>query len=1073
MKIADLSIKYPVSTLVGVTFVVLFGVLSLLSIPVQLTPTVDRPRITVRTGWYGASPQEVEREIVDEQEEVLKSVQGLVKMDSESYTGRAEVILEFQIGTHIEDAARRVSNKLDQVKEYPIDADKPVISTSSARANAIAWFMLRTTNDNPRPINTYYEFADDWVKPVLERVRGVADVNIYGGREEEMQVIIDPGRLAARSLTLQQVADALRLENKNISAGSYDLGKRRYAVRTMGEYNSPEDIENVIIARVDGVPVYVRDVAEVKLGYKRADFTVFQNGKPGMAINAVKEPDANVLDTMADLREAVKEINRSVLKGRGLEFVQVYDQTTYIYDAIDLVKNNILLGGALAVIVLLLFLRSPSSTLIIAAAIPISVVGTFLMLALLGRNINVISLAGMAFAVGMMVDNSIVVLENIYRHRQMGKGRFQAASEATSEVWGAVLASTLTTVAVFLPILFIKEEAGQLFRDIAVAISSGVALSLIVAITVIPMLCARFLRVKGEKQIAEAQHKIDPHAPYRGAGLTVRGIGAVVYWLTGRSYRAFVVVVAATVVSIYVSWRVMPPLEYLPEGNRNLLMALIIPPPGYNIKKFNRIGEIIGKVLLPLCDLKPGTPEAEKAPGGGIQNYFYVGRNPLSFAGVVANDPMRVRELIPVLKRPLSTIPGAMFVVIQRSLFDTDIGEGRNIDVDLKGPDVQRLIELGGQVLGKAVQLLPGGQFRPIPSLDYSSPEVHIIPDRRRLADAGLTNRELGFAVNALIDGAYVTDYRRQGNKIDLVLMGPEHRADTLEQVKSLPISTPNLKNVTLGSLADVRFLSGPTQINHSERQRTITIQITPPRTVVLEDAIHKVEKGILKPMEKNGELGGLYTAQLSGTADKLTTARKALTGNFILALLVSYLLMASLFENFLHPFVILFSVPLAMLGGFLGLAATNRFLGMQMLDVLTMLGFIILIGVVVNNAILIVHQSLNHMRDDGMAYREAIREAVRNRVRPIFMSTTTSVFGMLPLVLMPGAGSELYRGLGSVVVGGLALSTVFTLFVVPSVFALVLRAQGLFHRSHPEPEEAEPESDANVETALPIDRAR
>ena len=432
MKLIDTSIKKPVSVAVGVIFIILFGFISLFNIPVQLTPDVDKPTITVSTFWQGASPQEVETEIVREQEDELKTLSNLVEMTSESQDSNGSIVLEYAIGTDIDAAVVDVSNKLNQVEEYPDNVDQPVISTTDVRGNAMAWFILKPKEGNNVDIYQFHDYAEDYIKPRFERVSGVGSSNVFGGYEREMQVIVDPNALAARKISLSEMAEALRSENDNYSAGDFDEGKRRYVVRTVGEYQSPEDIENVIITRKNGAPVYIRDVADVSLGYKDAEYAVRQNGEPAIAINAVKESGANTIEVMDGLIQAVEELNSNDLEKLNLHLFNVYEETSYIISAIDLVQQNLVIGGLLAVLVLLFFLRSASSTLIVAAAIPISIIGTFVVMSALGRTINVISLAGMAFAVGMVIDNSIVVLENIYRHMQMGKSRVQAAYDGTA-----------------------------------------------------------------------------------------------------------------------------------------------------------------------------------------------------------------------------------------------------------------------------------------------------------------------------------------------------------------------------------------------------------------------------------------------------------------------------------------------------------------------------------------------------------------------------------------------------------------------------------------------------------------
>ncbi|MBW2206550.1 MAG: efflux RND transporter permease subunit [Deltaproteobacteria bacterium] len=1038
MRLADASIKHPVSVTVGIFFVVLFGVLSLLKIPVQLAPDVTRPQITVTTVWPGASPQEVEKEIVEEQEEYLKSVEGLIRLTSESGDSRGRVNLEFSVGTDIDVALLKVSTKLDQVPSYPDDADRPIIVSASENAPPMAWVVLRAIKGKAPPIYTLKNFADDIIKPRLERVSGVAKVNVYGGQEEEMQVVFDESALAAREVTVTEMARALSAENKNISAGAFDEGKRRYIARTEAEYLNPEDAENVVIRYVGDSPVRVKDVAQVRYGFKKRSSVSRNMGNPVLAINAIRQAGSNVLKVMAGLKTAIKELNETLLVDMGLQLEQVYDETEYIDSAIALVRQNIFLGGTLAVLVLLIFLRSFSATFIVTLAIPISIVGTFLMMVLFGRTINVISLAGCAFAAGMVVDNSIVVLENIYRHRQMGESRVQAALQGAGEVWGAVLASTLTTVAVFLPVIFVEEEAGQLFRDIAIAISFAVILSLLVAVTVIPSLAGRIIpspkNNAGQKEKGRFGVREFFGLSHIARGFS-RWISSFVYWLCGRIFRRVTVVVLLTSIALGMAWFLAPKTEYLPEGNRNLILGIMIPPPGYSIEEFEAVGEFVEKEMRKYWQAEPGA-DLDAPP---IGSFFFVAFSQRVFMGAVARDPLRAKELIPVLQRVLRSIPGMIPIVTQTSLFARGVGAGRAIDVDISGPDLTRLVALGQGVFAEIMALIPGSQLRPIPSLDLGNPEIRIIPDRDRAARVGLTAQEMGITVDALLDGIKVGQVRRFGQKVDLTLMGREDTIGRIEDFQNLQLNSPTGKRVTLGSVADIKLVAGPTQINHIERLRSITIQVIPPRELPLQSAMDAIQTSVLEPLQKSGQLKRPYTIKLSGTADDLTRTRLALQGNFLLALVITFLLMASLFESFLYPLVIMFSVPLAAAGGFLGLFLVNRFISFQPLDVLTMLGFVILIGVVVNNAILIVHQSLNFMRDRNMPPREAIRDSVQTRIRPIFMSAFTSVMGMLPLILFPGAGSELYRGIGSVVTGGLIVSTIFTIFLVPSLFSLVL----------------------------------
>lgn len=1104
-------VRNPVKVSVGVLIVALFGIIALIRMPMQLTPEVQIPTISIQTRWPGASPQEIEREIVQEQEEQLQSVEGVTKMTSECMDSSGQITLEFNVGTNMEKALLKVNSRLQQVPEYPEDADEPVITTADAAERPIAWFILsarmpdrdlieqyrkdhpeiadelQTVLDAVNPglgelrlrrlakqhpdlatilpppidIPTLRKFAEDHIEAQFERVPGVSNSNVFGGQDPEMQVIVDPQKLASRQLTIPDVRRILRAENIDTSAGDFWEGKRRYVVRTLGQFRSPEQVEDLVLTVTEGAPVLLRDVAEVRLGYKKPDGFVRRFGSSNIAVNAQRETGANVLDVMRGLRDTNDRLNKSLLKDRDLVLTQVYDETEYIYSSVGLVNQNILVGGILTVIVLLVFLRSVRSTLVIGLAIPTSIIGTFLVLHGLGRSLNVISLAGLAFAVGMLVDNAVVVLENIFRHYQDGKSPFAAAVAGTKEVWGAVVASTLTTLAVFLPVLFIQEEAGQLFRDIALAISAAVGLSLLVSVTVIPTAAARLL--KGERRHSSRQE------PSRLASLDgignwfVTGVVGINRWIQLGLWRRITLVlllIGGAVVTSYVFW---PKVEYLPTGNRNLVFGLVLPPPGYNLNELMQVGQTVEEELRPYWDVDPEHAAADDLAFPVIGDFFYVARGRQVFVGLRAADPLRAGELVPLMFSLRTKLPGTIVVASQSSLFERGLTAGRTIDIEITGPELPQLVGFGGQILGQVGNLQwrkegltgPDAQARPIPSLDLSSPEVHIEPRVVQANEMQVTASDLGYSVDALIDGAYATDYYLGNDKIDLMILGSSTYAARTQDLEGLPLATPSGALVPLASLATVNISSGPEQVNHRERQRAITIQVTPPPDVPLESAIELIDREILFPLRESGRLGVEYTITMSGTADKLLQTWLSFRWVMVLALLVTYLLMAALFESWLFPLVIIMSVPLGAVGGVLGLyllglyqVFTTSVFGWPVsappsLDVLTMLGFVILIGTAVNNAILIVHQSLNFIHDEGYRPRQAILESVRTRIRPIFMTTATTVFGLMPLVLFRGAGSELYRGLGSVVLGGLIVSTVFTLFLVPTLFSLLMDARG------------------------------
>ncbi len=1095
MGLVQAFVRNPVKVTVGVLLVVMFGTLALVNMPMQLTPEVQTPKLTIETSWPGASPQEIEREIVQEQEEQLKSVEGVVKMSSECMDSMGRITLEFTAGQDMSAALLKVNTRLAQVREYPEDADEPVINTSSSSDNPIAWLILRPRVPDDAEIDAFVEehpeladaldgvrkarssglrnkrlraaveetpalkplvrdidmmeqrlFAEDYVEARFERVKGVSNSNVLGGSVRELQVVVDPEQLAARGLTIRQLRAALRERNADASAGDFWEGKRRYVVRTLGRFRTPQQVEAVQIAETDGGPVYVRDVAEVRIGFKKPTGIVRSFGETVLAVNCLRETGANVMDVMEGLYVAVDELNAGVLADNGLQIDQVYDETEYITSAVGLVRQNILIGGTLTILVLLLFLRSARSTLVIALAIPTSIIGTFLLLNAMGRSLNVISLAGLAFAVGMLVDNAVVVLENIYRHYQAGARRLEAAVKGTQEVWGAVIASTLTTLAVFLPILFVEEEAGQLFRDIALAISCSVALSLLISVTVIPVATARILPRHGHDErepSAFARAMRGLLLPFDElAGAFTSHVEKAHVWLQAGVGRQLVVLVVVVTAAIWGAFALAPKTEYLPSGNRNLAIGILLPPPGLNLDQLVAMGETVEERIRPNWDVDIDDQQAlDELEGPAIEHFFFVVRGRSVFLGMRAHDPLRAGELVPTIRKATRGLPATFGIAKQTSLFESGLGAGRTVDIEITGPDLEQLVALGGRIFGASMGAMPGAQIRPIPSLDLSNPEVHIRPRWERAAELGFSAVDLGYAVNSLVDGAYAGDFYERGDKIDLTLVGEPDLASRLQDLESLPVATPDGSSVPLRAVADVVLASGPEQINRRERERTITIQVSPDEAMPLEEALDIIEGEILAPLRQQKVLKPPYRARLSGTADKLNATVDALGFNLFLAVVITYLLMAALFESWVHPFVIMLSVPLGAVGGFLGLSLLNLFV-LQTLDTLTMIGFIILIGTVVNNAILIVHQSLVYMREQGMATNDAVLRSVRTRIRPIFMTMSTTTCGLLPLVLFPGAGSELYRGLGSILLGGLVVSTFFTLLVVPTVFRLMLSLQ-------------------------------
>ncbi len=1052
MKLVEYSLKYGVTVAVGVIIILMFGFLSLFRIPVQLTPEISQPELTVRTLWPGSSPEEVEREIIDEQEKHLKSLVGLLGMKSISQTGQGDIYLSFRTGTNLQDALVRTANALQQVSSYPENVDEPIIKTVNISDRPIAWFVLQPLPGMEDKVNVYHyrDFAEDKIKSRFERVPGVADSGVFGGSKLQVHVTFDPSGLAARGLSIFDLREALRGQNHNVSGGDFDEGKRRYIIRTIGEFRTIEDIENAIIANKGRRPVYVKDVARVSIGYDELRTYVRHNGLPGIAVNARREIGSNIIKVMKELKKVKDDLNENLLHPIGLHLVQTADRTEYIIRAIDMVQFNLIVGGSLAILILLIFLRSIYSTLVVAMAIPISVIGSFLAVTILGRTINVIMLAGMAFSVGMVVDASIIVLENIHRHRQMGKQAYRAALDGTSEVWGAILASTLTTLAVFIPILFVEDEVGQMFRDIAVAISASVSLSMVVSILVIPVISKRLLHFE---TMHEHSHVSFIKSIFKNLfGLVFLAVKfrdsllSCLRKLFSSTMAQVILILLLTIAPLLAGWKMLPKTEYLPEGNQNVILGMMIPPQGYNIHEMHRIGNEMEKNYRPFWEAEPGSKEEARLGSPAVRNFLFIGSSGRVFAIVKAKEPERAKELIPALKKEMDKVPGMIAITRQLSLFSSAFRGSRGIEINIKGPDLGKLTAIAQDAFFKLKDLMPGAQIRPVPGLELGQPQIQIFPKWEEAADMGINVFELGYSISALVDGVYADELYLDPDKlqvpymprngIDLILKSREKTLTTTQDLNNVILHTSMGNAVPLKSIANLVEVVSSEQIQHFEQERSITLEVTPPKKMSLEEGITLVKEKIIQPLEKEGTLSGGYSINLSGNADKLERTRNAMSGNFLLAITITFLLLVVLFQHWGYPLIIMLSVPLAAVGGVFGLWFVNKFV-LQPLDVLTMLGFIILIGVVVNNAILIVYQSLNNLRSGEMAHQEAILNSVSTRIRPIFMSTFTSTFGLLPLVVLPGAGSEIYRGIGVVMLSGLFLSTFFTLLLIPCLLNL------------------------------------
>jgi HAE1 family hydrophobic/amphiphilic exporter-1 len=1011
----------------------IFGVISLYRIPLQMTPTVDRPEITVETDYLGAAPQEVEQEVTDRQEERLNSVEALAEITSTSTEGRSRIVLRFDWGTNKDLARLDVSEKLDLVRDLPAEAEAPVIrAVNSDEETPIAWITVETS----RPINPVREEVEDVAKARLERVEGVGAVWLFGGQEREVRVYLDPAKLAARNLTVTQVRDAIRGENRNTRGGNLDEGRRRHVVRTVGQFTDLEQLRAVIVARqgTTAAPVYLRDVAAVDFGFKEPQGLVRRMGQDTVAFGIFRKTGANTVQVMKRIRAELAYLNR-LYEGRDLRFMQVYDETVYIDEAIALVTDNIASGAFLAALALLIFLRNAWTVGIMAITIPIGVVATFVFIDAFGRSLNIIMLAGLAFAVGTVMDNSIVVLENIFRHRSIGKGPFEAAVDGTAEVWGSMLTSTLTTLAVFVPIIFVEQEAGHLFRDIAIALSLVNALSLVVTFTVTPMMAARFLRLSEPTRRTRWARLVDLVTLGWLGRAVADGFERLLVWLNRGAPRRVAAAALIVGVSAAAAGLLMPPVDYLPQGNRNFLFGIVKTPPGLNLDdKTRMVREIEGRVL--------DMPQ--------IENFFAVVRGEDPFVGAIFrpehSSVRQMREGLAEFRQRTFGIPGVIGVfVAQVPLFPrsrSGFFGGINVEVDVRGDSLEEIQRISG-TLQRDLSRLSFVNFVNS-SFELGSLELQVRPDREKARAVGLTAADVGYVVETMIAGSQAGFFRDRGKELDLTLISGTGTRTPSHELARLNLAAPGGRVVRLGDVAGVEPATGPTKIDHTDLDRSITLTANVNPTVPLGQAIQRIDAQVVAPARASLPLG--YRIDLTGQAEDLTVTFDALKWSFLLAIVITYLLMCSLYESWSLPIIVMFSVPLAMTGGVLGLKLVNVLEPTVKMDVVTMLGFIILAGVVVNNAILLVDVALQGMQA-GAGPTAAMLQSATTRLRPIAMTAVAAVIGLLPLVVSSGAGSELYRGLGAVMVGGLSMSTVFTLVLIPILFTLWFDAKAWLTR--------------------------
>ncbi len=1026
---------------VVVGIVVVLGVVAVLRVPVQMIPDLDVRTVQVRTSWPGATPQDVEKEILIEQEEFLRSIPSLQRITATASSGSARIELEFPYGVDINETLIRVNNALSQVPSYPDTVDQPRIFAEAFSSNSFMYFRVAPLDGNPRGLDMdmMRDFVTDNVRTRMETVKGVSSVEVWGGADRQIQILLDAAALAERGLTVTDVRNALRGRNRDVTGGELESGKRRYLLRTIGRFDSIESLDGLILARRGESVVRLGDVARVRLDHFEVQRENFVNGKPVLFLAVNRQLGSNVIDIKNRMLAEVDRINAELLNGAGMELRLNATDTVYVEQSIATVYRNLALGALLATVVMFLFLRSPRTTLIGVIGIPICTIAAFLGLLVTGRTINVISLAGVAFAIGMTLDNSIVVLESIEWERRRGLDRLRAAIQGVTRVWPAVLASTLTTVLVFTPIVFIQEEAGQLYSDIAIGVSASILVSMLVAVTVIPTAAAHF----GVQPTAMS----GPAS--RRTSLRDRLLQAIA-WLAGSGVRRMLCVLITVALSAAIILKLTPPAEYLPPGEEPKIFARMSAPPGYNLQTMREIGLEVQNHFLPYLD-----HAAERFTRGETTvpaiEYLILSVDTGGMRIIAETKNVdHVDALMQAVELKYSEYAGMRSFATRGSIITSNDGGTRSINLDISGPQLADIYAAATTAYNRAGEVFgnPRIQADP-PTLSLSQPLVEVHPDWERAAELGVNAVDIGFTVAALTDGAFVDEFFLADDKIDVYLYSDAGKDVSLDGLPDLPVYTRN-GVVPLSSLARVVETVDTSTVRRVDGRRTVTLNVIPPESVALETGVEIVRSEVLGYLRRTGALPASVQIDISGASDQLEATQEVLKGNYVVALILVYLVMVAIFTHWGYPLLIMTTIPLGVAGGIAGLALMNVVgawlptIGLnpvhQPFDMISMLGFLILMGTVVNNPILIVHRAADNLRTGGMEAAEAVREAVESRLRPIAMSTITTIFGLAPLVFMPGAGTELYRGVGAIVLFGLAGAALVTLTFLPAVTVWALQ---------------------------------
>jgi len=1010
MSLPKLALANPAAVALAVALLTLLGLSAVGRLPMQLFPNIESPTMSIQASWRGASPEAIEADLVEPLEQVLNGLPGLEQLEANAWPGNTWINLRFAIGTSMADTQIEVMSRLNRVQAWPAEADRPVIvggASGNDVNNNLTFFFVQLLPGTAGPVESHLRLIEDVIKPRLESVPGVAAVDINAGPPEDLVIRVDPVRAAQYGIPLSTVAD-LASRADDVSGGFVDVGRRQYTLRLAARYR-PEEMAELILAWRDGRPVRLADIASVRIERPDRTNAAYQNGNPAIGLRLARAPGANVLSTLDEVQEVVAELRDGALAEAGLGIEQSFDSALFIRQALSLLGANLGAGILLSIGVLWLFLRNRNATALIAITIPLSLLATVLVLSLLGRSLNVISLAGLAFAVGMTLDAAIVVTENILRWRQRGSAAVEAASGGAEQVSGALVASTATTVAIFLPVLFLADVEGQMFADLALTISVAVGMSLLVALTVLPLASRRLL---------DHYSGTDRHA-----GLWQRCTDLLMHW-TGSGRRRQGVIGVLMGVPIALSVFLMPPLDYLPDVKRAAIDAFLNVPPGTSVATVER--EVVPLIIERLQPYMDG----EKQPQ--LRNYYILLWPNGGTIGARVVDQSQIGELERIMREEvLIGLPDLRSNAAQGNLFGGFAGSSRAMLINLQSTDVPALYAAAAAAQTQAEELLPGVQVQVWPGTELAEPQLTLFPNDARLIESGMDRRELGQLTRIAGDGLWLGEHFDGDRRLAVMLRTEDW--DDPEALADMPLATPLGEVQRLGDLVEIERGTGPSSLRRIDGRRTVTLALVPPPGMALEPMIETIETGLLPQLRSS--LPADASIRVSGSADSLARVIRELGGQFLLAAALLFGLMAALFRSLRDSLLVCLALPLATVGGVLALRLLDL-ITPQPLDLLTMMGFIILLGLVVNNAILIVARARQAERA-GESRDQAVAISLRERLRPVFSSTLTSIAGMLPLVLSPAPGSEIYRGLGVVIVGGMSVSLVFTLLLLPALLRL------------------------------------